>query len=76
MIGHLYQSSFYIFFFCLLIGSPSIYFPPENLTKEKAKAYNSNEPEIPAEHQPNLYTALKGNNFIKIRSFISIFSMM
>ncbi|KAM9543539.1 torsin-1A-interacting protein 1-like [Guaruba guarouba] len=44
---------------CRSPGSPSIYFPPENPTKEKAKAYDSNEPEIPAGHQPNLYTPLK-----------------
>uniref|UniRef100_A0A8B9FTJ0 Torsin-1A-interacting protein 1 n=1 Tax=Amazona collaria TaxID=241587 RepID=A0A8B9FTJ0_9PSIT len=44
---------------CRSPGSPSIYFPPENPTKEKAKAYDNNEPEIPAGHQPNLYTPLK-----------------
>ncbi|XP_030351310.1 torsin-1A-interacting protein 1-like [Strigops habroptila] len=44
---------------CRLPGTPSIYFPQENPTKEKAKAYDSNEPEIPAGHQPNLYTPLK-----------------
>ncbi|KAM6078221.1 LOW QUALITY PROTEIN: torsin-1A-interacting protein 1-like [Theristicus caerulescens] len=40
-------------------GSSSIYFPQENPIKEKAKAYDSNEPEKPAEHQPNIYTLLK-----------------
>ncbi|NXD67198.1 TOIP1 protein, partial [Eolophus roseicapillus] len=59
---------------CRSPGSPSIYLPPENPTKEKAKAYDSNEPEIPAGHQPNLYTPLKGNNFIKTDSFITFFS--
>ncbi|XP_065698670.2 torsin-1A-interacting protein 1-like [Patagioenas fasciata] len=40
-------------------GSSSISFLQENPIKEKAKAYDSNEPEEPARHQPNLYTPLK-----------------
>ncbi|NWX21653.1 TOIP1 protein, partial [Aegotheles bennettii] len=38
--------------------SSSFYFQ-ENPVKEKAKAYDSNEPEKPAGHQPNIYTPLK-----------------
>ncbi|NXG77417.1 TOIP1 protein, partial [Baryphthengus martii] len=45
---------------CLLAGSSSIPFLPENPVKEKAKPYDSNEPEKPAgHHQPNIYTVLK-----------------
>ncbi|NWW99136.1 TOIP1 protein, partial [Caloenas nicobarica] len=44
---------------CLLTGSSSTSFLQENPIKEKAKAYDSNEPEEPARHQPNLYTPLK-----------------
>ncbi|NXU30401.1 TOIP1 protein, partial [Thalassarche chlororhynchos] len=44
---------------CLLTGRSSIYFLQENPIKEKAKAYDSNEAEKPAEHQPNVYTPLK-----------------
>ncbi|XP_059678121.1 torsin-1A-interacting protein 1 [Gavia stellata] len=40
-------------------GSSSIYFLQENPIKEKAKAYDSNEPEKPAGHQPNVYTPLR-----------------
>ncbi|XP_035756632.1 torsin-1A-interacting protein 1 [Egretta garzetta] len=40
-------------------SSSSTYFLQENLKKEKAKAYDSNEPEKPAGHQPNIYTPLK-----------------
>ncbi|NXC73431.1 TOIP1 protein, partial [Anhinga anhinga] len=50
-------------------GSSSIYFQGSPI-KEKAKACDSNEPEKPAGHQPNLYTPLKGNN----TSFIVFFS--
>ncbi|KAK0675629.1 TOIP1 protein, partial [Pygoscelis papua] len=55
---------------CLLTGSSSISFPQENPIKEKAKTYDSNEPNKPAGHQPNIYTPLKGNN----TSFIIFFS--
>ncbi|KAK2539853.1 torsin-1A-interacting protein 1 [Columba guinea] len=41
-------------------GTSSISFLQENPIKEKAKAYDSNEPEEPARHQPNLHTPLKG----------------
>ncbi|XP_040983446.1 torsin-1A-interacting protein 1-like isoform X3 [Aquila chrysaetos chrysaetos] len=44
---------------CRSAGSSSIYFLQENPIKEKAKAYDSNEPEKPAAHQPNVYTPLK-----------------
>ncbi|XP_075616503.1 uncharacterized protein LOC104642517 isoform X2 [Balearica regulorum gibbericeps] len=44
---------------CRSAGSSSIYFLQENLIKEKAKAYDSNEPETPAGLQPNIYTPLK-----------------
>ncbi|NXW82981.1 TOIP1 protein, partial [Alopecoenas beccarii] len=40
-------------------GSSSTSFLQESPIKEKAKAYDSNEPEEPARHQPNLYTPLK-----------------
>ncbi|KAM6128664.1 uncharacterized protein FYN12_005389 [Phoenicopterus ruber ruber] len=43
---------------CRLTGSSSAYFQ-ETPIKEKAKAYDSTEPEKPAGHQPNVYTALK-----------------
>ncbi|NWI24717.1 TOIP1 protein, partial [Sula dactylatra] len=39
-------------------GSSSVHFQ-ENLIKEKAKAYDSNEPKKPAGDQPNIYTPLK-----------------
>ncbi|XP_075012950.1 torsin-1A-interacting protein 1-like isoform X3 [Calonectris borealis] len=44
---------------CRSAGSSSTYFLQENPIKEKAKAYDSNEPEKPAGHQPNIYTPLK-----------------
>ncbi|KAM9619537.1 torsin-1A-interacting protein 1-like [Morphnus guianensis] len=44
---------------CRSAGSSSIYFLQENPIKEKAKSYDSNEPEKPAGHQPNIYTPLK-----------------
>ncbi|NWY49600.1 TOIP1 protein, partial [Chionis minor] len=44
---------------CPLTGSSSINFLQENPMKEKAKAYDSNEPEKPAGHQPSIYTPLK-----------------
>ncbi|NXH11761.1 TOIP1 protein, partial [Bucco capensis] len=44
---------------CLLAGSSSVHFLPENPAKEKAKVYDSNEPGKPAGHQPNIYTPLK-----------------
>ncbi|KAM6066467.1 torsin-1A-interacting protein 1-like [Chlamydotis macqueenii] len=43
---------------CRSPGSSSIYLQ-SNPIKEKAKAYDSNEPEKPAGHQPNIYTPLK-----------------
>ncbi|KAM6305799.1 torsin-1A-interacting protein 1-like [Aegotheles albertisi] len=42
---------------CRSPDSSSFYFQ-ENPVKEKAKAYDSNEPEKPAGHQPNIYTPL------------------
>lgn len=54
-----------------MTGSSSVYSLQENPIKEKAKAYDSNEPEKSARHQPNIYTPLKGNN----ASFISTFSV-
>ncbi|XP_009703321.1 PREDICTED: torsin-1A-interacting protein 1, partial [Cariama cristata] len=44
---------------CRSPGSSSIYFLQENSIKEKAKAYDSNEPKKPAGYQPNIYTPLK-----------------
>ncbi|KAM7106797.1 LOW QUALITY PROTEIN: uncharacterized protein J5F26_006374 [Ciconia maguari] len=44
---------------CRSAGSSSISFFQENLIKEEAKAYDSNEPEKPAGHQTNIYTLLK-----------------
>ncbi|XP_050756919.1 torsin-1A-interacting protein 1-like [Gymnogyps californianus] len=46
---------------CRSAGSSSTYFLQENPKKERAKAYDSNEPEKPAGHQaqPNIYTPLK-----------------
>ncbi|CAN0222650.1 unnamed protein product [Bubo scandiacus] len=44
---------------CRSAGSSSVYFLQESPIKEKTKAYDSNEPEKPAEHQPNIYTLLK-----------------
>ncbi|XP_010011315.1 PREDICTED: torsin-1A-interacting protein 1-like, partial [Nestor notabilis] len=60
---------------CRSPGNPSIYFPQENPTKEKAKAYDSNEPEIPAGHQPNLYTPLKGRSRFRDQSSIGKHSL-
>ncbi|NXO04422.1 TOIP1 protein, partial [Rhinopomastus cyanomelas] len=40
-------------------GSSPSYFLQENAVKDKAKAFDGNEPKKPAEHQPNLYTPLK-----------------
>ncbi|XP_067156704.1 torsin-1A-interacting protein 1-like isoform X2 [Apteryx mantelli] len=42
-----------------LEGSPSTYFLPEQPKKEKAKAYDSDEPKKPAGHQPDTDTLLK-----------------
>ncbi|XP_027634419.1 torsin-1A-interacting protein 1 isoform X1 [Falco peregrinus] len=39
--------------------SSSICLVPESPVNEKAEAYDSNEPEKPAEYQPNIYTLLK-----------------
>ncbi|KAM6397068.1 torsin-1A-interacting protein 1-like isoform 2-T2 [Pluvialis apricaria] len=44
---------------CRSPGSSSVNFLQENPIKEKAKAYDSNEPEKPAGYQPNIYTPLK-----------------
>ncbi|KAM9238639.1 uncharacterized protein RG961_000791 [Leptosomus discolor] len=44
---------------CRSPGSSQIYVLEENPIKEKAKAYDSNEPENPVGYQPNLYTPLK-----------------
>lgn len=71
MIPHLYQSSF-LSLFCLLTVSSPTYSPPENPVKEKAKAYDGDEAEKPARHQPNIYTPMKGNT----TSFTSVFSAM
>ncbi|NWR56263.1 TOIP1 protein, partial [Bucorvus abyssinicus] len=44
---------------CLLTVSSPTYLLPENPIKEKAKAYDGNEAEKPARHQPNTYTLIK-----------------
>ncbi|XP_014798813.1 PREDICTED: torsin-1A-interacting protein 1-like [Calidris pugnax] len=44
---------------CRAAGNSSYNFLQENPVKEKAKAYDSNEPEKPAGHRPNFYTPLK-----------------
>ncbi|XP_030311269.1 torsin-1A-interacting protein 1 isoform X1 [Calypte anna] len=44
---------------CRSPGSSSNCFTHENLIKEKAKAYDSNEVEKPAVYQPNIYAPLK-----------------